>query len=192
MASLYLLLCTFLFITNDAVVSANIADHMIHDLQESTERVKEGVQDTIHDAGEFIHHEVDVLLKNSALAGNVWPVVKKLVITPQKAKLIASKTAEVVHWQDLALIVFLGWFTVPLLKYSTESVAVKSRGGFPTKQNFYDSVPYHVANALSQIAKLALLVYGVDGPHPRCTGTSKSGGSIVGCCHIGNHDNDHL
>jgi len=90
------LLCTLLFVSNN-VVHANMADRMMHDLAEGAEKVKESVQGSIHN----MHHEVDALLKNSALAGNVWPVVKKLVITPEKAKLIATKTGEVIHWQDL-------------------------------------------------------------------------------------------
>ena len=59
------------------------------------------------------------------------------------------------------MIIFLGWFTVPLLKLSAENLFT-TKGGYPTKKSFYDSAPFHVANALSQIAKLALLVYGAD------------------------------
>lgn len=58
---------------------------------------------------------------------------------------------------------FLGWFTVPLLKFSTESLAKQvGADAYPTEQSLYDSVPYHIANTLSQIAKLAMLVYGAD------------------------------
>ena len=73
----------------------------MHNLSESAEKVSEEIKHTLHDASEFLHHEADILLKNSALAGNIWPIFKKLVITPDKARLIASKTAQVVHWQDL-------------------------------------------------------------------------------------------
>jgi len=53
---------------------------------------------------------------------------------------------------------------VPLLKYSTDTFVVSRNGALaiPRKQNFYDSITFHVANSLSQIAKIALLVYGVD------------------------------
>lgn len=152
-----------LFMT-DHRVSANVAEQIIHDIAEGAERVKDNVQNAAHSAGDFLHHEADIVLKNSALAGNVWPVVKKLIITPDKAKLIATKTMEVIHWQDLALIIFLGWFTVPLLKISTENIIVSKDGALanPRKQSFHDSTVFHIANALSQIARIALLVYGVD------------------------------
>lgn len=164
MATLFCLFCTLLCIA-DHSVSANVADQIIHDIAEGAESVKHTVEHAAHSAGDFLHHEADLILKNSALAGNVWPVVQKLVITPEKAKLIATKTMEVVRWQDLALIIFLGWFTVPLLKVSTDATIMVTKNGgldIPRKPNVYDSTAFHVADALSQVAKIALLVYGVD------------------------------
>ena len=113
--ALLCLLCTLFCITNHGV-SANIAEQVMHDIAEGAEKVKHTVQETLHNGNEFIHHEVDTILHNSALAGNVWPVVKKLVVTPEKAKLIATKTAEVVHWQDL-------------VRNSFNALAVAWRGG---------------------------------------------------------------
>lgn len=160
MARLFRLFCTLFFIADHSVSANGVADQILHDIAEGAESVKHTVEHAAHSASDFLHHEADLILKNSALAGNVWPVVKKLVITPDKAKLIASKTVEVVRWQDLALIITFGWFTVPLLKVSTDIVT--KNGALSRKDNFYDSTAFHVADVLSQIAKIALLVYGVD------------------------------
>lgn len=141
----------------------NVPHQLLNDIIEGTERVKHTVQETLQDADEFLHHELENLIKDSALAGNIWPVIKKLVITPDKAKLMLTKTAEVIEWQDLVLIVFLGWFSVPLLRYPMENIVMSGDGAMiQPKKRFRETVAFHVADHVSQIARLALLVYGVD------------------------------
>ena len=144
----------------------NVPKQVIHDIVEGAERLSHTVKDNLHDDWEYVHHELDRIVQNSALAGNIVPVLKKLVITPEKASLIATKTAEVIQWQDLALIIFLGWFIVPLIKYPLENIMLAGQGGprqsIARIDKLEESLVYQVGSILSQIAKLALLVYAVD------------------------------
>jgi small-conductance mechanosensitive channel len=161
MALLFRLVSTLLLVV--ASSANNVPHQLLNDIAEGAERVKHTVQDTLHDADELLHHEFDSLIKDSALAGNILPVIQKLVITPEKAKLMLQKTAEVIDWQDFVFLVFLGWCTVPLLKLPMENIILsRDDAMIQPRKRFQDTVAFHVADNLSQIARLAMLVYGMD------------------------------
>jgi small-conductance mechanosensitive channel len=162
MALVFRLVSTLLLVVG--VSANNVPRQLLNDIVEGAKGVKHTVHDTLHDADEFFHHEFDNLIKDSALAGNILPVIQKLVITPEKAKLMVKKTAEVIDWEDFVFLIFLGWCTVPLLRYPVENIILSRDNGatIQPRKRFQDTVAFHVADALSQIARLAMLVYGMD------------------------------
>ena len=134
------------------VVSAHAVvnpSHVMHDLGEDIHNVGAKVKVTM---GKTYEHLREEMMEKSALAGNILPILKRFVITPEKLKAMGRDIYTLIDWQDLFFICFLGWATVPLVSI------LHRRDISATKATAY----YPIADHLSQISKIALLIYAVD------------------------------
>ena len=93
---------------------------------------------------------------------------------------IYQALAATVHVGDLVILVLFGWFTVPVARVGfelylekrvkdddmTESRSARSfifdDSEIDSSEPFYSSLPYYVANFVSQVARVACLVYFFD------------------------------
>ncbi len=128
----------------------------------------------------------------SAFAGRIFPILSKLVISPQKAKQIFHGIQTVARLDEWIMIIAIGWATVPLIRFRYEHmrIGISKRGNTQETihregvQNYSSSaylegdniqrkneeskLPFektficHLANHISQAGKIAALVYGID------------------------------
>ena len=123
--------------------------HTMHDLNEDLHILGSKMKDSF---GKTADHFRAELLEKSVLAGNILPILKRFVLTPEKIRSIGKDVYELIDWQDLIFICVLGWATVPLLTmlYRKDPSSLQ-----PTPH-------FQIADHLSQISKIALLVYAAD------------------------------
>jgi len=92
-----------------------------------------------------------------ALAGNILPFIDKLIISPKEAKAIVQEIYRLCQWQDILIIVVLGWCFVPIVEIYYNNLTF-SKDRVP----YRESRVFHVATLISQIGQIALIVYVVD------------------------------
>jgi small-conductance mechanosensitive channel len=101
-----------------------------------------------------------------SVTGQVFPILSQLfVLTPDKMATIVAALQNHVEWQDLLVILYFGWTTVPLAHLIHEFVLKSSNNGTKTKknhQNFEDTWLYTVATLFAQAVRLALWVFLAD------------------------------
>ena len=131
--------------------------------------------------------------KYATLAGRPKPVLRSILSnthSKQEISELLQSLRTTIHWQDLLLLVVLGWGTVPLLQLPYD-VAAKSpavawwftsgkRGSEPEigdqhlkdqpRMPYRRTIYYHVADHLQQVAKIAVAVYLVDVIKLLCVG----------------------
>mmetsp|Transcript_22405 Transcript_22405/g.33161 ORF Transcript_22405/g.33161 Transcript_22405/m.33161 type:complete len:446 (-) Transcript_22405:96-1433(-) len=102
----------------------------------------------------------------SAFAGNIFPILSKLYISPEKARQIATAINKVQEPGDWIFIFLLGWATMPIIQYPYEKLLAIGTSPITKdgklKKPFKETFIYHIADHVSQAGKIAALVYGLD------------------------------
>jgi len=99
----------------------------------------------------------------STLAGALKRGASKLHLTPEKTKIISQNIAKVVEWDELMLLCVVGWLTVPVFQYQHNHRPWRpKRATNIQEQDFHDTTLHLVLDNLSQLAKLAFVIYMVD------------------------------
>jgi hypothetical protein len=99
--------------------------------------------------------KVKEMVEHVTLAGSLTPFVRRLFLSKEEFKHVLEIVSATVHWEDLTLILMLGWLSVPALKFPYEKLKV-------TTKPFRQSYTFVVADLLQQVAKIALAVYLMD------------------------------
>jgi small-conductance mechanosensitive channel len=122
------------------------------------------VSEKVGDAFEAVEDRIEDTIRHySAFAGNIFPILSKLYISPDKARQIARAIHTVQEPGDWIFIFLLGWATIPVIKYPYEKIVLgRSLKGTGTARPFRESYIYHFAEHISQAGKIAALVYGLD------------------------------
>jgi small conductance mechanosensitive channel len=107
---------------------------------------------------ELKDHLEESIVHYSAIMGKIFPFLSKLFISPRKAKQIYKNISIVQHPGDWIFILFLGWGTMPIIRFPYE----KGIMGSKRKKEFRQSYTYLFADQLSQAGKIAALVYSID------------------------------
>ena len=97
---------------------------------------------------------VDHMIQHSTLAGNFKPLIKRLIVSKAEATVLWKALKATTHWEDLALIVLVGWLSVPVMKFTYEHSL--------SNKPFSRSKTFMFTDHLQQIARIAFLVYLVD------------------------------
>ena len=120
----------------------------------------------------------DTFRQYATLAGRPKPVLRTILFSHSKQELseLLRSLSMIVHWQDLLILVALGWGTAPLLQLPYD-LAVKSHAvssskstqdGSDKSQNeqhhrpYRRTIYYQLADHLQQVTKIAVAVYIVD------------------------------
>lgn len=105
----------------------------------------------------------------TTLAGKLWPALKKFLITPTIAMEIVKNIIAITDWQDLLVLSALAFGAKPLAKYTYQrqqesALSETSEEDDPdTPTTAFEKYKRFTASKLiSQIALIALSVYGVD------------------------------
>ena len=132
--------------------------------------------------------------KYATLAGRPKPVLRSILFrshSKQDLSELMQSLRTAIHWQDLLLLVALGWGTVPLLQLPYDAAAKSPavawwQGGSGKSGSQVDgsaknlneqqripyrrTIYYHIADHLQQVAKIAVAVYLVDVVKLLCIG----------------------
>ena len=117
--------------------------------------VVEGVQDTVQNAFETLFDSVEDIIEQSTLAGQITPILQKFRISPERLEAIWSSMTTVAKYADVGFLLAVGFLLVPSIKYPYNYISNNPYG-------FQTTTSYHVADTLSQMARLAVIVYAVD------------------------------
>jgi small-conductance mechanosensitive channel len=110
-----------------------------------------------YDAFNGVFDSVEEILETSTLAGQISPLIQKFLLSKAQRQAIWSGIRHVAKFSDICFLVVLGWALVPTLTLPYERWMSS-----PNTPHFRSTKTYHVADSLSQVAKLAMLVYVVD------------------------------
>jgi small-conductance mechanosensitive channel len=99
-----------------------------------------------------------------ALTGKIFPVLSPLILTPDKMVTVYDALQSHVEWQDLLVILYFGWTTVPLAHLIHEFLLKdnKTSKTLLHPKEFQDTWLYSIATLFSQAVRLSLLVFGAD------------------------------
>jgi len=105
---------------------------------------------------------VEDMVRHSTFAGSFKPVIRRLLLSKAEASLLWKALKATTHWEDLALIVLVGWLSVPAMKFTYEHSL--------SNKPFQRSKTYFVTDHLQQIARIAFVIYLVDIVKMICVG----------------------
>lgn len=125
--------------------------------------VQEAAQDLKKERRRSVRTTLEEIAQTSTLAGSFKPAVKRLLVSSEEANLIWHSIRATAHWEDLIIIMFFGWFTVPTLQFPYDLAPF-------TKEPFRKSYVFVAAEQIQQIAKIAFAVYVVDIVKMLCIG----------------------
>jgi len=91
------------------------------------------------------------------IAGRILPFLSKLYINDMKAKAIWTALKKEAHFADFAFIAVLGFAVGPISRILFQSIISKL-----VKYEWKDSLTKQISDALTQVAKIAFVVYLVD------------------------------
>jgi small-conductance mechanosensitive channel len=99
-----------------------------------------------------------------SLTGKIFPVLSQLLIlTPDKMTAVVDALQRHVEWQELLVILYFGWTTVPLAHLIHEFVLKSNnKSNKNTHKDFEDTWLCAIATLFSQAVRLLLLVFGAD------------------------------
>lgn len=120
-----------------------------------------GFAEEVKKASSAIKSSVQNLAGYGTLAGQQG-FLARVLISREEAKLLYKTVEQTVHFEDLLLIVLIGWTTVPVLKIPYEKLMMQ--------RPFGDTALFVLADHLQQIAKIATLVYLTDILQLYCVG----------------------
>jgi small-conductance mechanosensitive channel len=122
--------------------------------------------ESIYDTFDDVFESLDDILEQSTLAGQITPLVQKFFLSKAQRQAIWSGIRQVAQFSDILFLVLLGWVLVPALELTNKRTVVqttaRTRSHHHQYSSFRSTKAYHVVDTLSQIAKLAMLVYLVD------------------------------
>lgn len=131
------------------------ADGPLDDIKEGIHKISEDIHNTFDD----VFESIDDILETSTLAGQISPLMKRFLLTKAQRRGIWSGITHVAKFGDIAFLLVLGWALVPTLTLPYDRwISSSSR----TPNSFRLTKTYQVANSLSQLSKLAILVYFFD------------------------------
>lgn len=99
-----------------------------------------------------------------ALAGRMAPFLSNFAITPAKARKIWPALVSAVNVGDILFLSVMAWGTMPIARFIYNRLypdAVK-RWRTGRGEEFSDTYIYNIANTVSQLSKVASLVYAAD------------------------------
>ena len=156
-------------LTAPTVVNPSVVETLVENVESVAEQMVDNMEQFAESAGRFLVDEV----QKTMLAGNVWSVVERFTKAPWNE--ILQNVLKVLDWKDIVFLVALGWATVPAVQYPYQhrrrhrqqlqqqyNNNNNNNYKMPDNKAFRDTVSFQVANHVSQIAKIALLVYAVD------------------------------
>eukprot|EP00571_Detonula_confervacea_P014465 CAMPEP_0172305462 /NCGR_PEP_ID=MMETSP1058-20130122/6743_1 /TAXON_ID=83371 /ORGANISM="Detonula confervacea, Strain CCMP 353" /LENGTH=386 /DNA_ID=CAMNT_0013017063 /DNA_START=77 /DNA_END=1237 /DNA_ORIENTATION=- len=104
--------------------------------------------------------------RQSAIAGQIAPIIESFILSIDDLHAIIRHVSDILSAVDLAVLIAFGWLMVPFIRiiYSFINAATKSNKASDKKNedSFEKSYLYFVSDHLSQISRLALLVYACD------------------------------
>lgn len=107
----------------------------------------------------------------SVLAGKILPIIESFVLSSDDLHAIIEQVSAILSAVDLAVLFAFGWLLVPYARVVYSFVtrgedSAKKKKGDDKEENdeggFEGSKVYIVSDHLSQIARLAMLVYACD------------------------------
>jgi hypothetical protein len=126
----------------------------------------------------LIFKSKEELIETTSIAGKFSHNLQKLSISKEQFAAIIESIKSVAQVGDISLLIIVGWGLVPLTKLWYETLMAESSSGQPPQQQqqyegesstsssatrpFEKTKIYHFFNTLSEIAKLAMLVYAAD------------------------------
>lgn len=127
-------------------------------LQDTFQKVSESVQDRLGD-----------VVGSSTIAGHITPILSKLILTKGQREAIWEGITHVTSISDLLLLTLLGFALVPTFQVPYERIiqprqhaqSLKRQRGFRS-DDYRKSIVFHITNTISQIARLAFVVYAFD------------------------------
>lgn len=100
-----------------------------------------------------------LFLKKSTLAGVIRRGAQKMLLTPDKVKIIQDGLSTIINVDEILFLVAVGWLALPALKFQHDTFGL---GRSRTKSDFQDTTLHLVFDHISQLAKLGLFVYFID------------------------------
>ena len=101
------------------------------------------------------------MAEHSTLMGSLRPILRRIALSSEESAKLLAALGKLAHWEDLVLILCVGWGSVPMLQFPYSKLS---------KIPFRQSTMGYMAEALQQIAKVALLIYVVDVFKVTCAG----------------------
>jgi small-conductance mechanosensitive channel len=144
-------------------------------------------------ARQAIRHTLEEMRRHATLAGSVRPLLQKLRLSSTELMILTRSIKAIAHWEDLAVILLLGWGTVPALQVPYQWWIVRRRQNKLRKGGTIDH-PHHGGGAsyhrpsfsgsllkvagehVQHVMKIALAVYAVDVVKMACIGIGVSVG----------------
>jgi hypothetical protein len=127
--------------------------NVIHDMLHGTSKSDTGKKDIIN-----------AMATHSTFAGTLKPVLKKLRLNKEEGVVLLNSLSKSVHWEDLVLILTVGWLSVPFLEIPYSKLPAQDH------PPFRHTYLYMAADHLQQGARIALAVYAVDVIKMFCVG----------------------
>jgi small-conductance mechanosensitive channel len=107
------------------------------------------------------------MVSHSTLAASFKPVIRKLLVSKEEGGQLLQTISDIVHWEDLILILVAGWLVVPSIEFPYNRLPINViNNHLPFRQTYL----YAFANHLQQVAKIALAVYVMDIVQMFCIG----------------------
>lgn len=99
-------------------------------------------------------------LNYGTLAGTLQPLYQSFLISRAEASALWNTIRRTVHWQDLVLLMSVGWLTVPIVQvhYVVLSRAWRKKKGLPFRRSMW----FLLSDHLQQVIQIAVAVYIVD------------------------------
>lgn len=96
------------------------------------------------------------------LTGKIFPVLSKFILTPDKIATVFAALQSHVDWEDLLVILYFGWTTVPLAHLIHEFCLKSDQNKTINNKSFEDTWLYCIATLFSQAVRVSLLVFLAD------------------------------
>jgi len=133
-----------------AIAAIKEASSTLADVKESLSKMSESVQETLDD-----------MVDHSTLAGQISPILRKCMLSTEQLETIWNGMRNVASLSDVVLLLILGFAVVPTVEVPYTQFVMR-RNIKQSDKEFRSTALYHVLDSLSQIARLAFVVYGFD------------------------------
>ena len=110
--------------------------------------------------------------RHFALAGQISTVLDRLILSREDFQSIVQHVSSILSMVDLIVLFIFGWLLVPYTRIiypffrlgikSNNECGTETKGDVDDDEKFETSILYLIVDHLSQIARLAVLVYACD------------------------------